>query len=64
MATAEFKVKTVQSFAAIRSDMDEFKASMNDWIIFLDRELRMTRMHVRQLQKRLEQMETRQQRGY
>jgi hypothetical protein len=63
MATMEFKVKTVQSFAAIRGDMDEFKASMNDWIIFLDRELRMTRMHVRQLQKRLEQIEARSRMG-
>jgi hypothetical protein len=52
------------AFHAVKVDMDliagksdELKQSVNDWIIFLDKENRDLKMRVRELEKRLESFE-------
>ena len=57
-AGLEFRRRTLNSFVSLRSDVDEFKASMNDWILFLNSEVRSVKDENRSLQKRLAQLET------
>lgn len=53
----DFRKKTLNTFVEIRNDVDQFKGSMNDWIMFLNHELRDAKMHVKHLQKRIEELE-------
>ncbi len=53
----DFRKKTLDTFAAIRDDVDQFKGSMNDWIMFLNHELRDAKMEVKGLQKRISELE-------
>ena len=53
----DFKKKTLDSFASLRDDMDRFQDSMNDWIIFLDGELRDSKTQIKELQKRISELE-------
>lgn len=53
----DFRKKTMNTFVAIRDDMDQFKGSMNDWIMFLNHELRDAKMQVQSLQKRISELE-------
>jgi len=53
----DFKKKTLDSFAVMRDDSDRFQESMNDWVIFLDGELRNSKMQVKELQKRISELE-------
>lgn len=52
-----FEQKTLNSFASIRDDVDKFRDSMNDWIIFLDSELKQTRKEVLQLKQKIDELE-------
>ncbi len=52
-----FRKKTLNTFAEMRSDVDSFKSSMNDWIMFLNHEIRDSKMQVKDLKKRLEELE-------
>ncbi len=53
----DFRKKTLNTFVAMRDDMDQFKGSMNDWILFLNHEIRDAKMRAKELQKRLEELE-------
>ena len=53
----DFKRKTLESFSVMRDDMSQFQESMNDWIIFLDGELRQSKMQLKELQKRISELE-------
>ena len=53
----DFEKKTVESFSVMREDMGQFQDSMNDWIMFLDGELRESKMHIKELQKRISELE-------
>ncbi|MBI2137739.1 hypothetical protein HYU12_04440 [Candidatus Woesearchaeota archaeon] len=53
----EFRRKTLNSFVSLRGDVDGFKASMNDWILFLNREVRVVKDENRSLQKRISELE-------
>jgi hypothetical protein len=53
----KFEQKVARSFFAAKNDVDAFKNSMNDWIIFLNRSNRQTMMHVRELERKIRQME-------
>ena len=55
---ASFEQKTVESFRAAKSDVDELKRSMNEWIIFLDNSLRDTKEQVRFLERRVAELES------
>jgi hypothetical protein len=52
-----FEKKTLNSFAVMRDDMDQFRTSMNDWIMFLNHELRDAKLQVKELQKRVSELE-------
>ena len=54
-----FQQKTLRSFQAMRDDMDQFRTSMNDWIIFLNEELRRSREQIQVLEKKLEDIQMR-----
>ena len=47
-----FHQKTSQT-----ENLEHFKSSMNDWVIFLGKELREARLQINGLQKRIEQLE-------
>ncbi len=53
----DFREKTMNTFVAIRDDVDQFKGSMNDWIMFLNHEIRDTKMQLKELQKRISELE-------
>ncbi len=53
----DFRKKTLNTFAEMRNDVDQFKGSMNDWIMFLNHELRDAKMEVKELQKRISELE-------
>ena len=53
----DFEKKTIESFGVMRNDMDQFQGSMNDWIMFLDGELRESKMQIKELQKRISELE-------
>ena len=53
----DFEKKTLNSFASMRDDIDRFQESMNDWIMFLDGELRESKIQVKELQKRISELE-------
>ena len=57
---ATFEESTIKSFGAVKSDMDEFRRSMNEWIIFLDGSLRESKQHIRVLERRIAELEERQ----
>ena len=38
-------------------NLKHFKDSMNDWVIFLGKELREAKLQINELQKRIEQLE-------
>ena len=52
-----FKKKTLSSFAQMRDDMDQFRISMNDWIVFLDGELKKSNEEISDLRKRMSELE-------
>jgi len=52
-----FKKKTLSSFTVMRDDMDQFRGSMNDWIMFLNSELKDAKSTVNKLQKRISELE-------
>lgn len=52
--------RTKKSFAAVKTDVDELKRSMNDWIIFLDGSLRDAKMRLHAMEKRVSELEERQ----
>ncbi|MAG16199.1 hypothetical protein CMO88_04010 [Candidatus Woesearchaeota archaeon] len=52
-----FKKKTLNSFTLMRDDMDRFTESMNDWILFLNSELKEAKSTVNELQKRISELE-------
>ena len=54
---ADFKQKTLNSFALMRDDMDQFRGSMNDWIVFLNSELRDAENRINHLEKRISELE-------
>jgi len=54
-----FEKSTIKSFGATKKDVDEFRRSMNDWIIFLDGSLRDAKMQVMQLSRRIAELEER-----
>ena len=56
----DFEQTTVKSFHAVKADMDEFRRSMNEWIIFLDGSLRDAKQQVRFLERRIAELEERQ----
>lgn len=53
-----FEQTTVKSFHAVKADMDEFKRSMNEWVIFLDNSLRDAKEQVRFLERRVAELES------
>ena len=53
----DFRKKTLNSFTLMRDDMDLFKGSMNDWILFLNRELKEAKTRLNELQKRIDELE-------
>ncbi len=55
-----FEETTIKSFGAVKSDMDEFRRSMNEWIIFLDGTVRDLKMQVLEMEKRVAELEERQ----
>ena len=52
-----FEKKTLNSFTLMRDDMDRFTDSMNDWILFLNSELKEAKSTVNELQKRISELE-------
>ncbi len=60
----DFRKRTTNTFVAIRDDVDQFKGSMNDWIMFLNHEIRDTRMQVKHLQKRISELEMERRLGF
>lgn len=54
---ADFKSKTLNSFTLMRDDMDRFRESMNEWIMFLNTELEDAKIEVKALQKRISELE-------
>ena len=56
----EFEQATVKSFQAVKADMDEFKRSMNEWVIFLDGSLREAKQRIMELERKLAELEARQ----
>ncbi|MBI2580783.1 hypothetical protein HYV85_03145 [Candidatus Woesearchaeota archaeon] len=55
---ANFEEKTIQSFQAARTDIDELKRSMNEWVIFLDNSLRDMKEQIRFLERRVAELES------
>ena len=55
-----FEEKTIMSFRVAKADVDELKSSMNEWIIFLDNGLRDAKMQIRRLERRIVELEERQ----
>ncbi len=55
-----FEAKTKKSFIAVKNDVDEFKGSMNDWVIFLDGSLRDARQRIYALERKVAQLEEKQ----
>ncbi len=53
----DFREKTLNTFAVMREEVDQFKGSMNDWIMFLNHEIRNAKMQVKDLQKRISELE-------
>lgn len=43
--------------ASQTGDLNHFKDSMNDWVIFLGKELRETKLQINELQKRVAELE-------
>ncbi len=56
----EFEQTTVKSFHAVKADMDEFKRSMNEWVIFLDGSLREAKQRIMELERKIAELEARQ----
>lgn len=56
----QFEQDTIKSFQAVKGDMDEFRRSMNDWIIFLDGSLRAAKEQIMALERRIAELEERQ----
>lgn len=54
----DFEQATVKSFHAVKADMDEFKRSMNEWVIFLDGSLRDAKQHIRALERKIVELES------
>ena len=54
----DFEETTIKSFREVKSDMEEFRRSMNEWIIFLDNSLRDTKEQVRFLERRVDELES------
>ena len=52
-----FRQKTLQSFSVIRDDMDRFRESMNEWVIFLDGELKEEKQKVKRMEQRINELE-------
>ena len=55
-----FEEKTIESFQAARADVEGFRRSMNEWVIFLDSSLRHAKQQIRALEQRLAELEARQ----
>ena len=55
-----FEDKTIMSFRVAKADVNELKSSMNEWIIFLDASLRNAKQQIRLLEKRIAELEERQ----
>ena len=55
-----FEDKTIMSFRVAKADVDELKSSMNEWIIFLDASLRNAKQQIMLLEKRIAELEERQ----
>ena len=55
-----FEKNTIMSFRAAKADINELKSSMNEWIIFLDASLRNAKQHIMLLEKRIAELEERQ----
>ena len=55
-----FEEKTIMSFRVAKADVDELKRSMNEWIIFLDGSLRNAKQQIMLLEKRIAELEERQ----
>ncbi len=53
----DFRKKTLNTFAVMREEVDQFRGSMNDWIMFLNHEIRDTKMQLKELQKRISELE-------
>ena len=49
--------KVSKSFAAVKEDIESFKASMNDWIVLLDHTSRDNKEQIRALERRVRQLE-------
>ncbi len=54
-----FEKKTLDSFAQLRDDMDTFRTSMNDWVMFLDVELKKSKEEIVELKGKISELETR-----
>lgn len=54
----DFEQTTVKSFYAVKADMDEFKRSMNEWVIFLDGSLRDAKQQIMVLERRIVELES------
>ncbi|MCX6709413.1 MAG: hypothetical protein NTV63_00445 [Candidatus Woesearchaeota archaeon] len=57
MASMDRKLRI--SFTRTRIDIDNFKRSMSDWILFLDRNERDQKEKMRELESRIRQLEAR-----
>ena len=55
-----FEENTIMSFRVAKADINELKSSMNEWIIFLDASLRNAKQHIMLLEKRIAELEERQ----
>lgn len=53
----KYKDIVKRSFSKVKSEIDTFKGSMNEWIVFLDGGQRDLAMQVKQLQNKVEDME-------
>ena len=57
MTINELEKATKKSFHAVKSDVDELKRSMNEWVIFLDGSLRDSKMRVHELERKIAELE-------
>ena len=52
-----FESKVAKSFKAVKNDVEQFRQSMNDWIVFLDHNQRESKTRIRELERRLRILE-------
>ncbi len=54
----DFEGTTIKSFRVVKADVDEFRRSMDEWIIFLDGSLRDLKIEVMALKRKIDKVES------